>query len=372
MITEHALKPNDYLDPAVLATERKHIFRNHWHLVGLVRDLPHTDDWCLVPIAGTEVILQNVGNDDIRGFTNTCPHRFSAIRTETKGNGALRCPYHMWAFDSDGMPSAVPLRGDVVLDACRSEERRLDRWSVERCGELLFVAHAPKQSLAEFLGPLLEPLAIISNGLGEELDNTEQDIAANWKIILQNTIEFDHSFSVHPETFAPMVERPLKLVELDAPRPHIAYIASMRQADTTKPALRRIDDIFARCILPPHDGYAHWTLFPSSTLGTTRNRQFALIFYQPTAINHTRAKIRIFATRIAALSPADRVILDKVMAGDLAFTRRLLDEDKRICETVHRGLTNAPAELGGCLMPGERLVGKWQEYWREAMGQRVK
>ena len=80
----------------------------------------------------------------------------------------------------------------------------------------------------------------------------------------------------------------------------------------------------------------------------------------------------LFATRIADVSPADRVILDTVMAGDLAFTRRLLDEDKRISEKVHRGLANAPGEMAGCLMPGERLVGKLQQYWLEVMRRRAK
>lgn len=359
------LRPADYLDPAVLAEERERLFARCWHLAGLVRDLPAADDWRLVTVAGAEVILQNVG-DEIRGFSNVCPHRFAALRRGPSGNGPLRCPYHLWSFDRDGVPEAVPFRADLTLEACR--QHRLDRWSVERCGALVFVARRPDRPLADWLGAAFAPLAALSCGIGREVEQVEQDIAANWKVILQNTVEFDHAFGVHPATFAPMVARPLTLEERPAPPPHLAYRTIMRTPEPRHRGERLVAALFARAALPPLEGYLHYTLFPSATIGTTGNRQIALVRYQPVAPGVTSAEARLFLAEIPGLTAAEQAILDRVVPVDVAFTRQLLAEDRQICETVQRGLANAPAGMPGCLMPGERLVERFQRSWRAEMG----
>ena len=186
-------------------------------------------------------------------------------------------------------------------------------------------------------------------------------------MILQNTVEFDHAFGVHPETFAAMVERPLHLVPHDAVAPHIAYHTRMKPRDGLKPIERRIEDIFARSVIPQAEGYTHATLFPSATIGTTANRIFALIRYQPLAPDRTHAEYRLFISQITGLTAVEQAILDRVVPVDVAFTQRLLEEDRQICESVQRGLSNAPADLAGILMPGESLVGRFQQYWLDAM-----
>jgi phenylpropionate dioxygenase-like ring-hydroxylating dioxygenase large terminal subunit len=362
------LMPRHYLDPAVLAAEHGRVFRTHWHLVGLARDLPAETDWFLTEIAGTELIVQRAGEGDFRAFVNTCPHRFNALVRAPKGHGRLRCGYHLWTFDGDGKPAVVPLRPGLPLEACQTEALSLRRWSVALCGELIFVAARPDKPLKDFLGPLAEPLAQLSRGLGAEVLRFSQDIAANWKVILQNTVEFDHAFAVHPETFAPMVERPLALVPHETAPPHLAYHTVMRRRDDIKPIEKRIEDIFARSVIPRAEGYSHATLFPSATIGTTGNRLFALIGYQPLSPALTRAEYRLFVSRIADVTPVEEAILSKVIPADVAFTQRLLEEDRQICESVQRGLGNAPEALGGVLMPGEQLVARFQQYWLDAVG----
>jgi phenylpropionate dioxygenase-like ring-hydroxylating dioxygenase large terminal subunit len=367
MIAPQLLSPADYLDPAIFTAERETIFDRFWHLAGLARDVPETDDWRLVTIAGTEVILQNIGNGEIRAFTNSCPHRFSAIRTEPKGRGALRCPYHMWAFDGEGKAAAVPLRGDVALEECQAKNLHLERWATALCGEFLFVARAPEQSLPEFFGPMADTLVMLSDAISEEAGGFEQDIAANWKIVMQNTVEFDHAFSVHPETFTPLMIRGRAPEPLPCVPPHIAYLMPMKIPDANKPGIRRIEKIYKHSTLPPHEGYAHWLLFPATTLGTTFNHQIGLITYQPVAADRTHARIRNFIPKLNDLSAGDRAILNHLTPTHIAFTRQLLEEDKRICETVQRGISNASPTRRGCLMPGDKLVGQWQGYYLDSM-----
>jgi len=366
-LTPNRLSPRHYTDATVFDAERRRLFRSHWHLVGLTRDLPAENDWFLTEVAGVEVIVQNIGGGELRAFANVCPHRFNALVSEPRGNGRLRCGYHLWSFDGDGVPAQVPLRAGLALETCQVAALHLRRWSVDRCGDLIFVAEAPEKSLGLFLGPLADPLAVLSSGLGHEVLRFSQDIAANWKVILQNTVEFDHAFSIHAETFATKVDRPLRVVPHPAVAPHLAYHTPMRARNGLKPIERRIEDIFARSVIPLAEGYSHATLFPSSTIGTTENRQFALIRYQPLSPGVTRAEYRLFVSQLTDVSPVDQAILDKVIPVDVAFTQQLLEEDRRICESVQRGLNNAPPDLAGVLMPGEHLVERFQQYWLDAM-----
>lgn len=366
-LTANRLGPRDYTDPAVLAAERERIFHSHWHLAGLARDLPEVESWFLCEIAGTGIIVQRTAADELRAFVNVCPHRYNALVEAETGRGRLRCGYHLWSFDGDGVPALVPLRPGITLEACQTAALSLRRWSVARCGALIFVAERPDRPLADFLGPLTGELAALSEGLGPEVLRFSQDLATNWKVVLQNTVEFDHAFGVHPETFAAMVERPLDVVAHDSAPPHIAYHAVMKPRTGLKPIERRIEEIFARSVIQQAQGYTHATLFPSSTIGTTANRIFALIRYQPLAADRTRAEYRLFISRIVDLTAVEQAILDRVVPADVAFTQRLLEEDRRICESVQRGLANAPADLPGILMPGEALVARFQQYWLDAM-----
>ncbi len=361
------LSPIDYRDSAILVQEHERIFRKHWHFVGLRRDLAEPEAWFLTQVAGTEIIVQHLGDGALRAFVNVCPHRFNALVSTTSGRGRLRCGYHLWSFDGEGLPAHVPLRAGVALKTCQTSALSLRQWSVGCCGDMIFVAEQPATTLDAFLGPLGEDLSAISQGLGDEVLEFSQDIAANWKVILQHTIEFDHAFGVHPETFAAMVERPLQVIPHKTAPPHIAYHTLMKPREGLKPIERRIDDIFARSTIPRADGYAHATLFPSATVGTTSNRIFALIRYQPLSPERTRATYRLFVSKIEGLTAVERAILDRVVPADVAFTQRLLEEDRQICESVQRGIANAPEDLAGILMPGEYLVSRFQHYWLDAM-----
>ena len=366
-LAPNRLGPRDYTDPAILTAERDRIFRSHWHFVGLDRDVAEPESWFLAEVAGTEIIIQRVAGDELRAFINVCPHRFNALVNTPHGVGRLRCGYHLWSFDTEGVPAQVPLRAGIELEACQTAALSLRRWSVERCGDLIFVAAQPDRLLTAFLGTLAADMAMLSQGLGAEVLRFSQEIAANWKVILQNTVEFDHAFGVHPDTFAAMVERPLQIVSHDAVAPHIAYHTLMKPREGLKPIERRIEDIFARSVIAQAEGYTHATLFPSSTMGTTANRIFALIRYQPLSPDRTRAEYRLFISQITGLTAVEQAILDRVVPADVAFTERLLEEDRQICESVQRGMTNAPADLTGTLMPGEHLVALFQQYWLDAM-----
>lgn len=92
----------------------------------------------------------------IAAFRNVCSHRFAVIHAEPQGCGPLRCPYHGWTFDAEGMPIGIPFNRSDFGGLDEAERRRLALSAValERCGHLCFVRLSPDRgpSLAEALG----------------------------------------------------------------------------------------------------------------------------------------------------------------------------------------------------------------------------
>jgi phenylpropionate dioxygenase-like ring-hydroxylating dioxygenase large terminal subunit len=358
------LHPRSYTGARRFERELTRLFERGWHLACLRRDAPNHDDYVLTHVGRRGVIVQNVAGE-LRAFSNVCPHRFSAIRNATRGNAALRCPYHSWSFDGEGSAVGIPHRHGLEL---AGEARpRLERWQLGIVGELVFVALRAEQTLANFLGPLASRLAELSSSFDTEVDDLSQEIRANWKLIMQNTLEFDHVFSVHEQTFARLVKRPVDLEEMAAANPNIAYRAVLRDDRHQRGIERKIDALFARAVPERIPGYAHALLFPSTTIGTTENHHVTVVTYHPVSAERTTMRARTFLLRIADLAPHETAMRDAVVPGELAFTRQLFEEDRRACEQVQRGVAQRPSNMRGVLLPNEHLVMRFQQNYLEAM-----
>lgn len=359
-----------YLDPAVLERENKAVFLRNWQPVAHLGDLAARNDFIVTRVGGRELVIQSFG-DRLSAFTNTCSHRLSALQTATRGNRPLQCPYHRWTFDHTGVPSTIPLLEDFscLADSPR-ESLALEKWQLEVCGSLIFVRlESTGESLRDYLGDLYPWLENVTTQLGFELEPFEATINANWKIIMQNTVEFGHVFSVHPETFRPLVELPLRVLDRCAPAPHIRYVALMKSDKTQD----RLDAMLARHFLQPAplsaNGYEHVLLFPCLTVGHTNGRAFSFFRYEPEGPRRTRLSVRTWMPRARAASAALDTFCATAGAEIGAFIRRLSDEDTRICEAAHRGIANAPAGWKMRFADGEYLVARLQQHYLAAMGE---
>ena len=98
-----------YHDETVLRIENERLFGRTWHFAGFAFDLADDNDYVSLEIAGKSIVVQNF-EGKLGAFLNVCSHRFSEIRCEPKGNGPLRCPYHGWTYNAEGVPVGIPSR----------------------------------------------------------------------------------------------------------------------------------------------------------------------------------------------------------------------------------------------------------------------
>jgi len=357
----------EYLNESVLEAEQAIIFQRAWHLVAMTTDVANHNDFVVASVGGREVLVHNF-NGKLVAFTNVCSHRFSAIHLESSGNRALQCPYHRWTYNERGCPHLIPLRKDFTcLNATSIDDLALEPWHLDRCGEAVFVALRPRIGLREFLGVSADWIDRITGNLGNELPRFERVICANWKIIMQNTVEFYHVYSVHSETFAQLVKLPPMIKEQASTPPHIHYIAETRDGLRSAVQEIKIRKVFRGPPSMECQGYEHLLLWPTLTIGHTNGDAYAFFQYTPLDAGRTRLVVR---TWLPAFSRSDR--LGDAMAGlmrdnIMPFTQRLADEDSAICEAVHRGIRNLPLGREPLFGDGEFLVKRFQDYYAAEM-----
>ena len=120
------LPGRDYHAAEVFDLERERIFARNWFYAGRAEGLDEAGDFQVVDVAGESVIVVRTKEGDLRGFYNVCRHRGSRLCDETSGRmkGAVKCPYHAWAYSFDGRLIGTPnvAKDEIDRDALVSGE----------------------------------------------------------------------------------------------------------------------------------------------------------------------------------------------------------------------------------------------------------
>jgi Rieske 2Fe-2S family protein len=189
-----------YLGDDVLAWEQRHFFAAGWVCVGRADDLGTPGARRVVAVGTDSVLLVRGADGLLRGFYNVCRHRgHELLPCGAEGSGKfIRCPYHAWVYDTSGNLYGVPPthEGDLSdpsqysLVAARTRE-----WN----GFVFVNASGDAAALDDYLGGLdavVTPYDMAGLRVGE---THSYEIAANWKLIVENYDECFHCPSIHPE-----------------------------------------------------------------------------------------------------------------------------------------------------------------------------
>lgn len=129
---------------------------SRWFHLCMADDLASPNAFVTTRVGAVPLVAQNI-KGRVVAFRNVCTHRFAVIHGEPAGCGPLRCPYHGWSFDADGVPVGLPFNPtDFQLEAEGRRRLALHPASLARCGRLVFVRVAlDGPSLEEELGAAL-------------------------------------------------------------------------------------------------------------------------------------------------------------------------------------------------------------------------
>lgn len=339
MIAQHAaLHPRDYTDPALFMLERERLFATTWQFVGFQDELATDGDYLTREIAGQPVLIRNMGGE-LRAFRNVCSHRFARLaagEAGTTSGGPIRCPYHGWAYDRDGVPLGIPGNKEC-FDLSREEKQglALQRFALERIGRFLFVRIAEDgPSLPAWAGPLAPMLQQLSDDFDAPFTQVARGWEADWKVGIENVLEVYHVDAVHPDSFRTVVDGSWRV------EPHGPH--SIGHAGVRPEALRWWEGAGKRLGLIPSPGFDHYVhlhLFPNLAIGVTAGRLISVQTYEPSAPGRFTLRYRLCLARAdGKVSTAARAAVQAHLAG---LNETLLGEDQAICAAVQAGTAHA-------------------------------
>ena len=210
------LLPDAYTSRKFFEIEREKVFASSWVVVGFTSQVEKTGQTIVAEVAGRSIIVTRDKQGELRAFHNVCRHRAAKLLdddTRAVRNNRIRCPYHSWTYDLEGKCLGTPLfEGSDIPEGARaafdmSEVQGFDKADygllpvrAESWGFLVFVNIDPDAApLAEQLGDLPERFSDYRLDEWRVVREKTYEVAANYKLVGENFLEYYHLPWVHPE-----------------------------------------------------------------------------------------------------------------------------------------------------------------------------
>lgn len=166
------------------------VLRRAWH--SLCRSSEVTDTPRAFALLGERYVAYRPANGDVRVFLDRCPHRFAPLSLGACEGDTLRCAYHGWVFDAEGICVEIPALGaDATLP---SRAKLQGPASVAESHGMVFVA--PETPLT--------PLPTIASACDPAFQRGDLPVLesrASAGLLADNFLDMAHFPFVHVGTF---------------------------------------------------------------------------------------------------------------------------------------------------------------------------
>jgi Rieske 2Fe-2S family protein len=300
----------------------------------------------------------------LRAFLNVCRHRGARL---CEGDGEVRraisCSYHAWTYDLEGTLVAAPNLSSMQ-DVDRTERGLVGVHLREAWGYAwVCLAAEPPSFEADVLGAAGERLGgteVIDDWQLETLElgrRITYDVAANWKLIIENFMECYHCATIHPELTTVLPE----FAGGYAAQYYVGHGAAFGE---------KIEGFTV-------DGSAGLPAIPG--LGAEHDRKYYAITVKPQVFVNL-VPDHVILHRMYPMA-ADRTVVEcdwlyapgVVGSGaDLSRSVELFDrvnrQDFAACEACQPAMSSRAYRAGGVLVPSEHHIGAFHAWVLEHLG----
>ncbi len=334
-----------YTGKDVFRREQRRIFRRTWQYAGLTEQVARPGDFFTYRAGDLSLIITRDTSGALRGFVNVCRHRGAeVVREECGHRQTLQCHYHAWTYNLDGTLRAAPAAKDEPN--FNRDELSLFPVAVDTWGPFIFVNPDPhSRPLAETLGTLPQLVAATGVDLGALRRRVRRtyDIAANWKVVVDNYLECYHCPVAHP-AFCDLIDvNDYDVTEYD-------YFSTQGGPVTDAAKAGQAANLYDVSGVVTEGFYAY--LWPNFTINIYPGPgNVSLNLFVPVDAGHTLAIYDYcFADAVSAEEEADFV----------RFIDQVQEEDVVLCESVQRGLRSGYFDRGRLLLSRERALRHFQ------------
>jgi choline monooxygenase len=328
--------------------DREAIFARTWQGVGHLDLLPEPGSYFLAAIADDPLIVLRDSGDTVRAFYNVCRHRGGPLAIEPRGSvKALTCKYHGWTYLLDGSLRGVPQFDRTELFDRRDFGLVPVRAEVWEGFVFVHLEAAPAPPLAEVLEGIVERIAPNRLTTKRLVRTLEYQVAANWKIYVDNFLEGYHIPHVHPE--------------LNRAIDYGSYRTELGPWHALQHSPLRADNVYAGD--PGAEAFYYW-IYPNFMLNILPHRiQVNLVL--PEGPEQCRVFFWYYYD-----DPAGRA---EQIEADVEYSETIQREDAEICARVHQGLRSRAYDRGRFSVEMEsgvyhfqRLLKRSYREWRDA------
>ena len=191
----------------IFAREQRRIFDRCWLYLGHESEIPQSGDFRTRTLVGRPLIFCRGEDGKARALINSCPHRGAMVCREKQGNAkAFHCLYHSWSFKNTGeildLPGAEAYSG--AFDSRAFSLAPVPRQASYR-GFFFICFNRDAQPLEDYLAGAKDYLDAVADQ-GEQgmevIAGTQLYCArANWKLLVENSIDFYHTVPLHKTYF---------------------------------------------------------------------------------------------------------------------------------------------------------------------------
>jgi Rieske 2Fe-2S family protein len=329
-VLQAALPRQMYVDAGLWEVEREAVLFGEWYCLGRVDDLGLAEPRraMTADVAGESVLVTRDEAGELHAAYNVCRHRSSQLISPDQQAcemSALRCGYHSWTYGLDGRLLKAP-HADVDPEEFSLKPVGLEVWE-----GFVFVHQTPGE--ASPLGAQVAHAAgVLANYAMADLvtgRTLRYEVAANYKVLLENYNECYHCGPVHPELsrLVPAFAGGGADLEWERGIPHREGAWTFTTTGTTKraPLPRLVADERTR-----HKGDM---VYPNLMLSASADHVAAFVLH-PRAVDRTEVTCAVLFARDAVEASG----FDPSDAADLwDLVNR---QDWGVCESVQRGMSS--------------------------------
>jgi choline monooxygenase len=315
-----------YADAASFEAEKERLFAKTWACIGFGKDVAAPGTAKPITFLGQPLVMVRDREGILRVFQNVCRHRgMILVQPDTKLGSVIRCPYHSWCYNLDGSLRATPHVGGPGNNIHPGVDRAaLGLFEVRShvLMDMVFVnLSGDAEPFEQHAAPLIDRWREFAGRPlyhGGELASFSLEVAANWKLAVENYCESYHLPWVHPG-----------LNSYSRLEDHYNILGNGFSGQGTRvydPKLEVAGRRFASFVglSPKWDSAAEYVAFyPNVLLGVHRDHTFAILL-DPVAPNRTIERVELYyadaemaSSELAPLRKAHRVMWKEVFEEDI-------------------------------------------------------
>lgn len=325
-----------YTSPEVFKLEKERIFLKDWLCVGRVEEVENPGDYLTLRILDEPVLVVRNRDGAINAFANICAHRGVEVAFGSGNKQSFTCPFHGWAYNLDGRLIGAPLmRETEAFDtaSCRLPPLRLETWK----GWMFVNFDDNAAPLADFVAPLDQDFGYLRQEDCRLAVKTVCEVGCNWKLVVENLIDFYHLKVVHVNTNGRTFTK--EAFEF-APRPRGGYVATYNSGPSTpsgKPEFGKMPWMADK----PDTFSTAGLLTPNFTFFARVDDVHPYVSW-PISPTHTRVVIYTLLPKIFFEEPNFTQRVEEYRK----FQSTIFDEDRAMLESVQNGLKSSRFQPG--------------------------